>query len=213
MYSAGYPENRKGNTALSVVELRIFVRNTLNPPFTEHLQCRGIVWGHTRPMALRHLLVILRSCKRTASVGPAGFCADDETFLVQESSGILGKTMAAHAGRFYVRGLEKMRQKEVLYFAGILAAMLALMLSIGPAASAHTATGGTIEGQVLGPGEVVVPGARRTIHWTRVPSQSCRASRECSAPIRTFMGTSSHTPASCRCPVNPADVRDLQALQ
>ena len=53
-----------------------------------------------------------------------------------------------------------MRQKGILHLAGILAALLALMLSISPAAIAQTATGGSIEGQVRGPGEVAVPGAR-----------------------------------------------------
>jgi hypothetical protein len=53
-----------------------------------------------------------------------------------------------------------MRQKGILHLAGILAALVALMLSISPAAIAQTATGGSIEGQVRGPGEVAVPGAR-----------------------------------------------------
>jgi Carboxypeptidase regulatory-like domain len=53
-----------------------------------------------------------------------------------------------------------MRAKKLLYFAGILAATLAMALSMGPGARAQTAAGGTVEGQVRGPGEVAVPGAR-----------------------------------------------------
>ncbi|HET9180179.1 MAG TPA: carboxypeptidase regulatory-like domain-containing protein [Terriglobia bacterium] len=53
-----------------------------------------------------------------------------------------------------------MRAKTFLYGAGILAVMLAITLCTGPAAMAQTAAGGTVEGQVLGPGEVPVPGAR-----------------------------------------------------
>jgi Carboxypeptidase regulatory-like domain len=53
-----------------------------------------------------------------------------------------------------------MRAKKLLYFAVILAAMLAMTLSMGPGARAQTAAGGTVEGLVRGPGEVAVPGAR-----------------------------------------------------
>jgi hypothetical protein len=60
MDRAGYPQNSKGNTYRSVMELHTFVRNNLNPPFTNNLQSRGLFWGHTRPLALWHLLVILR---------------------------------------------------------------------------------------------------------------------------------------------------------
>jgi hypothetical protein len=65
--------------------------------FTDNLQCRGLFWGHTRHRELRHLFVILRSGNGLKSAYTEGFCAGDETFLVRESSGILGKTMAAHA--------------------------------------------------------------------------------------------------------------------
>ena len=53
-----------------------------------------------------------------------------------------------------------MRRKKLLCFAGILAAMLAMTLSMGPVARAQTGAGGTVEGLVRGPGEVAVPGAR-----------------------------------------------------
>src|SRR5690242_988568 len=53
-----------------------------------------------------------------------------------------------------------MRAKTFLYCAGLMAAMLAMTFCTGPAASAQTAGGGTVEGQVLGPGQVPVPGAR-----------------------------------------------------
>src|SRR5690348_12962162 len=53
-----------------------------------------------------------------------------------------------------------MRAKTFLYSAGLMAAMLAMTLCTGRAASAQTAGGGTVEGQVLGPGDVPVPGAR-----------------------------------------------------
>jgi Carboxypeptidase regulatory-like domain len=53
-----------------------------------------------------------------------------------------------------------MKARKFLYFAGTLAVLLAMTLWTVPAASAQTAAGGTIEGQVQGPGQVAVPGAR-----------------------------------------------------
>ena len=53
-----------------------------------------------------------------------------------------------------------MKANKFLHFAAIMAALLAMTLCSGPAISAQTAAGGTIEGQVRGPGEVAVPGAR-----------------------------------------------------
>jgi hypothetical protein len=53
-----------------------------------------------------------------------------------------------------------MRAKSFLCLTGMLAVALAMMICMNPAASAQTAAGGTVEGQVRGPGEVTVPGAR-----------------------------------------------------
>ena len=53
-----------------------------------------------------------------------------------------------------------MKANKFLHFAAIMAALLAMTLCSGPAISAQTAAGGTIEGKVRGPGEVAVPGAR-----------------------------------------------------
>jgi hypothetical protein len=53
-----------------------------------------------------------------------------------------------------------MRATRLLYFAGIIIAILAVTLPKGQAAMAQTAVGGTVEGLVRGPGEVAVPGAR-----------------------------------------------------
>ncbi|MGA8184791.1 MAG: carboxypeptidase-like regulatory domain-containing protein, partial [Terriglobia bacterium] len=53
-----------------------------------------------------------------------------------------------------------MRAKNFLYLTGMLAAVLAMALCVAPPARAQTAAGGTVEGEVHGPGEVAVPGAR-----------------------------------------------------
>jgi Carboxypeptidase regulatory-like domain len=60
-----------------------------------------------------------------------------------------------------------MRARKLLYLTGILVASLAMTLWICPAARAQTAVGGTIEGQVRGPGEVLVPGARVVLFNTQ----------------------------------------------
>ena len=53
-----------------------------------------------------------------------------------------------------------MNAKNFLYLTGMLAAVLAMALCISRPARAQTAAGGTVEGEVRGPGEVAVPGAR-----------------------------------------------------
>jgi len=53
-----------------------------------------------------------------------------------------------------------MRAKYFLCVAGMLAVVLAMALCTSPLARAQTASGGTVEGEVRGPGGVAVPGAR-----------------------------------------------------
>ncbi len=83
-----------------------------------------------------------------------------ETFLSRNSSGILSKATPVSEGRFCVRGFREMRAIRFLYWTGMLAAVLAMALCGAPPARAQTAAGGTVEGEVRGPGEVAVPGAR-----------------------------------------------------
>lgn len=53
-----------------------------------------------------------------------------------------------------------MRARKFLCFSAISAAILAMTFWFCPSLSAQTVAGGTVEGQILGPGNVAVPGAR-----------------------------------------------------
>jgi Carboxypeptidase regulatory-like domain len=90
---------------------------------------------------------------------PARFWPWRETLSPRDSSGILGRTLPASAGRFRLWGSREMRAKNFLYLTGMLAAFLVMALCVSPLAMAQTA-GGIVEGEVHGPGAVAVPGAR-----------------------------------------------------
>lgn len=83
-----------------------------------------------------------------------------ETLTPQDSSGILSRALQVGTGRVWAQGSREMRTGNFLYFTGMLAVVLAMALCISPLARAQTAAGGTVQGELRGPGEVAVPGAR-----------------------------------------------------